>query len=107
MQFSFGVAAAAVADMDHIPEKMQLVFDQRFQEFDWMYLKDFLPPPCYAARSITTLGNATAHTLEPHTRQGNTKHVAAARRHVLSASLPKWRKVTLLLAGPVPQSPRL
>jgi hypothetical protein len=22
-----------------------------------MYLKDFLPPPCYAARSITTVGN--------------------------------------------------
>jgi hypothetical protein len=29
-----------------------------------MYLKDFLPPPCYAARSITTIGNHTRGSKE-------------------------------------------
>ena len=68
IQFSFGVAAAVVADMDHVPEKMQLVFDDRFRDFDWylyvntyahthththiqacIHRQVFLPPPSYAA----------------------------------------------------------
>jgi hypothetical protein len=55
LQFSFGVAAAAVANMDQLPDKMRLVFNERFMDFDWAYLKDFLPPACWAARTVITV----------------------------------------------------
>ena len=39
LQFSFGVAAAAVASMDRVPERMQVVFNDQYRDFDWKYLK--------------------------------------------------------------------
>lgn len=66
LQFSFGVAAAAVANMEHVPEKMQLIFNDRFMDFDWAYLKDFLPPACWAARTVITVPsvvNGSPHTV--------------------------------------------
>merc|ERR1712205_127141 len=68
LQFSFGVAAAAVASMDRVPERMQLVFNDQYRDFDWKYLKDFLPPACYAAHTTqaVTYGEKTVDVQTSH-----------------------------------------
>ncbi|EKX43069.1 hypothetical protein GUITHDRAFT_153344 [Guillardia theta CCMP2712] len=51
LQFSFGVAAALVSGMDRIPDVMMQLFDTQYKDFDWEFLRDFLPQACYIANS--------------------------------------------------------
>ena len=85
LQFSFGVAAAAVASMDRVPERMQLVFNDQYRDFDWKYLK--------VMRVLSVCGLVcVTHT---HTHTHRTFFPPRATRHTLRRPLPTAKRLLM------------
>jgi hypothetical protein len=51
LQFSFGIAAAAMTNTEKIPDAMLTIFQKEYKEIDWIYFSDFFPEACYAAQT--------------------------------------------------------
>mmetsp|Transcript_28591 Transcript_28591/g.70754 ORF Transcript_28591/g.70754 Transcript_28591/m.70754 type:complete len:290 (+) Transcript_28591:97-966(+) len=61
LQFAFGIAAAALGNVERIPDAMGTILVEDYKEIDWQYFSAMLPSACYAAQSTYTTGELVHH----------------------------------------------
>uniref|UniRef100_A0A7S0EAD4 Tetraspanin n=1 Tax=Hanusia phi TaxID=3032 RepID=A0A7S0EAD4_9CRYP len=58
---AFATAVMLLKRLDKVPKDLLRVLDQEYQDFNWMYLQDFIPHACVAANTTSSNNTIVYH----------------------------------------------